>query len=448
MSARTPGIRHDLLSASLKRTHRAPLIRTVKALYKAGTASALSLLASSRLLAFSAARTRRSLDVQTTESTSWVKPILQRIPREARPVCDHPIQPRQLEIGKVVCEHLLWIGVVPGTLAFEAAKEAAEGCKDMLAREGFPDIEIAFRESTVNQSLAPKLLSNRSIDPVSELRAPFTSTLGIQIALLETPHFGGTGAVYLREGGQSDPPIAQAQQPASWGDCYSWDQCLLRCHQSYDEHYPARTLLHRLRNGWVESLGPFVEGEEHNTTRERENYQDFAEKATRKIEGANEIHDEVTKPCWTTLNHRAIGYVVYAPTIAVDDGPEPFARDWALIDLYRDKMDWDTFQGNNIYVGKISPLDFIQLDFYGEKCLMVVKNGKTTGPTLGRATSMVSFVRTYPAYGIKKTSIHIAVYPYGKKDGAFSAPGDSGSVAVDWKGRIVGLVPARPKRLT
>lgn len=83
-----------------------------------------------------------------------------------------------------------------------------------------------------------------------------------------------------------------------------------------------------------------------------------------------------------------------------------------------------------------------QLDANGEKCLIVVKNGKTTGTTLGRLTGMESFIRTHPEYGIKKTSIEIAVYPCSNKDGAFSAPGDSGSIVVDSRGRIVGLLVA------
>lgn len=83
-----------------------------------------------------------------------------------------------------------------------------------------------------------------------------------------------------------------------------------------------------------------------------------------------------------------------------------------------------------------------QLDANGEKCLIVVKNGQTTGPTLGRLTGMESFVRTYPEDGIKNTSIEIAVYPYNNEDGAFSAPGDSGSIVVDSKGRAVGMLVA------
>jgi len=82
-----------------------------------------------------------------------------------------------------------------------------------------------------------------------------------------------------------------------------------------------------------------------------------------------------------------------------------------------------------------------RLDVNGEPCLLVIKNGKTTGVTVGRATGIESFVRTYTEYGtIKSTSMQPAVYPYSHKDGAFSAPGDSGSIVVDGGGYIVGLL--------
>jgi hypothetical protein len=73
---------------------------------------------------------------------------------------------RFAEAGKedVSVPHL-WIGVMPGTLAFEAAKD----CKDVLTREGFPDVEVAFRESVVTHLLA------QSFSPSTPLSTPSPS---------------------------------------------------------------------------------------------------------------------------------------------------------------------------------------------------------------------------------------------------------------------------------
>lgn len=75
-----------------------------------------------------------------------------------------------------------------------------------------------------------------------------------------------------------------------------------------------------------------------------------------------------------------------------------------------------------------------QLDANGEECLIVVKNGMTTGVTIGCATGIESFIRKYDDDGMKKTSMEIAVYSYDQI--AFSAAGDSGSVVVDGQGSI------------
>jgi len=78
----------------------------------------------------------------------------------------------------------------------------------------------------------------------------------------------------------------------------------------------------------------------------------------------------------------------------------------------------------------------------GEECLIVVKNGTTTGITVGCATGIESFVRQYAGkdFTIHSTSMEIAVHSYSPKDEAFSVPRDSGSVVADVNGRIVGLL--------
>jgi hypothetical protein len=81
-----------------------------------------------------------------------------------------------------------------------------------------------------------------------------------------------------------------------------------------------------------------------------------------------------------------------------------------------------------------------QLDVHNEKCLLVVKNGLTTGTTFGRANGLESFTRVYRDYSIGHTSIEIAVLPYDKSHGKFSHAGDSGSIVLARDGRIVGML--------
>ena len=75
-----------------------------------------------------------------------------------------------------------------------------------------------------------------------------------------------------------------------------------------------------------------------------------------------------------------------------------------------------------------------------EPSLHVTKSGCATGVTIGRATGAKSFVREYFPDGTHQTSMEWAILPYDQKSRAFSAPGDSGAIIVDCKGRIGGLL--------
>lgn len=76
------------------------------------------------------------------------------------------------------------------------------------------------------------------------------------------------------------------------------------------------------------------------------------------------------------------------------------------------------------------------LDHDNKTCLFVIKNGNTTGVTMGRATGIFSFVRA----DLSSQSKEWAIYNYDNKSGVFSARGDSGSIIVDGLGRIGGLL--------
>ncbi len=80
------------------------------------------------------------------------------------------------------------------------------------------------------------------------------------------------------------------------------------------------------------------------------------------------------------------------------------------------------------------------LDANNEPCLPVIKSGCTTGVTIGQATGSMSFVREYFENCPHQTSKEWAILPYDKKSGAFSAPGDSGAIIFDGRGRIGGVL--------
>lgn len=326
-------------------------------------------------------------------------PQAQRVPREARPVCNHPIRAVWRTLGEQVYKFLdslevlwstidpvrfaeeegeagplyLWVGVNPRSLSLEVAKAAAVGCKKILATAQFPYIEIAFRESVFTRSAGPQLLNLNivlSVDPTADLRSPFTGTLGIQIAPRNTPHFEGTGALYLCEGGQSNRVFLLTVRHVPLPPSVHRNELYERKRTGQPRHevlilgskaYPdaledmmakiGRELIfvdHYNRE--LATLGEAVEGEDTMVAEARQEFKDKLAKAEKTITAVNAFHGDITKH-WSTASQRVLGHVVYAPPISIGTGPKQFTEDWALIELNRDKIDWNNFKGNVVYLG-------------------------------------------------------------------------------------------------
>ena len=79
-------------------------------------------------------------------------------------------------------------------------------------------------------------------------------------------------------------------------------------------------------------------------------------------------------------------------------------------------------------------------DKFDQRCLLVVKNGNASGPTVGRATGAHSIVREYTASGEHHTSMEWAILSLDSTADIFSKPGDSGAIIADIRGRIGGLL--------
>ena len=84
-------------------------------------------------------------------------------------------------------------------------------------------------------------------------------------------------------------------------------------------------------------------------------------------------------------------------------------------------------------------MDNTKFNAHGDKAMPVIKNGLTTGTTVGWINGLKSIVRHYVNYDLEFTSLETTILPYGGR-GAFSDSGDSGAIVLDRRGRIVAVL--------
>ena len=74
-------------------------------------------------------------------------------------------------------------------------------------------------------------------------------------------------------------------------------------------------------------------------------------KAEQTIETLKKFHIEITS-FWSTQDQRVLGRILYSPPISLGTGDKSFTEDWAVVELYRKKINWNKFRGNVMYLGK------------------------------------------------------------------------------------------------
>ena len=400
-----------------------------------------------------------------------------------------------LQVGVYPAPVVLWIGVKPKSLGGEEAHAAAFKCRDILHEQGITDVDVELRESSVIRSAGPKLLPPvLTANPTVAARHPLTHALGLPISPLAAPTSGGTGGFFMAAGRGSQklllitarhvvfPPSKvpnslfvrkDSSQPRVdvllLGE-HTYDGCLEDIMTRIGEH--AMTIEDsnwRIKN---------VKGrDDEDAITELEAAQYEITKAGKAMDALYKFHGDVKKD-WDILTNRVLGHVVYSPPIRLSAGTadEQFTEDYAVIEVDDDKIDRSTFAGNVLDLGTTvpiwefkkmyphvqNPMSFnypadrllklrgtisdaemrcpTTLDENRETCLMVIKDGSTTGVTIGRANGIMSFVREYSNNNCHQESKEWAILPYDHKSGPFSARGDSGAVVVDGQGRIGGII--------
>ncbi|KAJ7066505.1 hypothetical protein C8F01DRAFT_981680 [Mycena amicta] len=402
----------------------------------------------------------------------------------------------RIEVEEVVAApaNVLWIGAswAPKRLLFLRLPLPCS-CLEVLQSFGIFDVEVEIRESVVVFSGGPPLLEPLDHDPSADLRHPFTHALGLPISAATSPDILGTGAFFLREGDEGNSLLlVTARHVVLSSKCDVTDDAN---NLEYDgnAHAESDVLLGNFKE-YVKRLEEKIEEQEAAVRTEAKkltragtptpNSQLQAQVAESMLAHLTSTRNEVQT--WENPSNRIIGQIVYSPPLQyggpVNCSTPGFTQDLAVI-----RVDPTKFPGNianRLELGwEISSHQFCkELDaafVYPEDCQLrvtgtipltevldpnseepqedkdagksfkVIKNGAKTGVTIGVATKLWSFTRRYDAeqkpLGISKQLPVLRTFPHTYSIG-FSDSGDSGSVVVDGRGRIAGMITSGSAR--
>ncbi|KAH8914289.1 hypothetical protein BT69DRAFT_1105728 [Atractiella rhizophila] len=405
------------------------------------------------------------------------------------------IRTKKQDVGRVV----IWVGVFPGNTTATAAHNAAQDVLAILSDYEITDIDVEFRESLYTREAGPQLLPPLGdLDPLVDVVSPLTPTLGLYISTKARPEAQGTMALYLTEGGDSNNLLGLScrhvlisSKEANTNYVYrpsapAKNVVLLGKQRYLDLHDSIKLRIGRhciSMRRWTKQIEGFLEKEKGVNPAEvrkaadsRCETQVLLDRAEKAVKALRALLERVEAD-WKTINNRVLGPILRSPAISLGVGEYRFTEDWGVFRIDRVKLG-DGFRGNTLDLGtkltadeftvkcfprgdanwefeypadRVLPLvgtitDELMVwpdmwDCDGEPCLLVVKNANATGTTLGRANGVFSIVRDYfNDMSINQSSMEWCIINYDSKSEVFSAPGDSGSIIADIRGRIGGML--------
>ena len=275
------------------------------------------------------------------------------------------------------CELVVVIGVPPMDFEFDKVKAAADNIKTaIIDQAGFTEVPVAFREWEVRMD-AGSGAKLPALDPlidgdVSEFRHPFTSTLGLAIALEKEPRVEGTVGLFLRRSKDSNDLLALT---CAHVVCFPYATKGLSIAESagHREQVIAlgtgtyRNSINKIKSR-IDTLSSIVTTKQDNMRqldmrlnegrgnpvvldRARHSAQLRMDLAVRDATVLDGLHSKVTKYL-TFPEDRLIGRVLCADAIGPSsDEPGAHTVDWAAILLRKNAFNNDEFQGNKVWIG-------------------------------------------------------------------------------------------------
>ncbi|KAF5327158.1 hypothetical protein D9619_004893 [Psilocybe cf. subviscida] len=383
--------------------------------------------------------------------------------RLPRPVGRHPIAGTWKSI-KANTEtrldelHVWWTGIDPLAFANEGDLRpfSSAAIKEILTQAGFASVENAFVEGFVVPHIWSAPLDLDSPKDVLKLEAPFSTVLGAPIAPLSHPYLRGSVGLVLSLPGAGTalltcshvarPPVSASESVPN--DSQGPKEYIVLDNKSYDASITAMTDFIDNTNA---SIVAWIKRRDHtqDPTAKAE-YFTLMTTAQRKINHVEALKVNVVE-FYSKPEQRVVGSLLHAENVA------SYLNDWALIKVDGDGIGPD-FVGNKLFLGHrkkcqqrykllfpevtktkqhpedgyLKATDVVPLndfedpphtDQHGDSCLIVVKNGASSGITIGRANSLESSTRIYGnTHDDTHTSHEFAVI---SEKGAFSKPGAS-----------------------
>ncbi|KAH9933544.1 hypothetical protein B0H21DRAFT_825804 [Amylocystis lapponica] len=394
-------------------------------------------------------------------------------------------------VGPVV----LWIGVRPDSLEGAQAVSSGSGILALLKSFGIEDVEVEYRESIYRRSAGPELLRHVSrVNDTVDVRSPLIPTLCLSIAAADRPEAQGIMGLYFAEGGTSDKVLGLTCHHVLFKTDATTNDSYVLASNASARRKDVQLLGTRAFDKLLDSIKVRIGRHAIMLKQHEEGIERLEKRLAGGVDGDDDDEDEVaeakkelelTRGQFKAVNdaietleqfysQHVIGHIRSSPAVAFNVGPEGFTEDWGAFEIDGPKFA-KAFKGNVLDLGehgdppdeftlkmdlrdagpttfkypsdRLLPLrDMISeelmcrpdmLDHDSEPCLIVIKSGNATGVTIGRATGIFSFVRVDDT---GEESKEWAIYNYDENSGVFSAPGDSGSIVVDGRGRIGGLL--------
>ena len=185
----------------------------------------------------------------------------------------------------------------------------------------------------------------------------------MQITAKATPHFEGTGSLYICEGSESNRVFVLTARHvlppnAHCNDLYARENNRqprrevillgIKAYQSVLESIMSKIGGQSYRIDYyqreIEGLG-----EAAKQAKAWEGFKKLLNEAEELIETLNEFHSKITK-FWSVENRRILGHIAYAPSICISTD-KCYTEDRALVELHREKIDWKGFKGNVLDLG-------------------------------------------------------------------------------------------------